>query len=1247
MRLKVILLSCLFGICLFPTNVFAQNAVEITYENLLHAQKFNLINKAKPNAEITNLQTKTTNAIVQKGIELPKSFTPEIIYGVEQKKPIAFLNVPRFIKNTDGSITELLSFNTKIIEGSEAAKNNRGQRVYAANSVLANGNWFKFKLSNRGVAKIDYAFFKALGIDVDNINPVNIRIYGNGGGILPENNATARADDLLENAIELIGMADGKFNNGDYVLLYSNGPHKIIADSTQKLFKHEFNIYDDNAYYFINTDIGAGKRVATNNTSGTPTLQISTANVFDFYEKDSFNFNQTGKEWWGEQLSNRTSNLLFTKKFTIPNILQGSLVTVTCNLASQCLAGLSSFNATINGNNLFNVNFATVGTSFGDKTADSRIINKTYTASSDNAEIALKYNTSNEFAIGAIGSIAINAKRNLVFNSGQFAFADLDTFSSGWKQYNIKANKIIKVWDVSKPTNVTAMQLSNNGNNPYFVAEANKLQEFVCFEEADFINPIAIGKISNQNLHNSQQVKYVIIAHPAFINQAQQLAEHHISRGTSTAVVTTAQIYNEFGSGAQDITAIRDFIKMYYDKANTVNLQNVLLFGDASYDFKDRVANNSNYIPSRESDESMVRINTFVSDDYFAILDDEEYIGSSTIANTLDVGIGRITCNTAAEAQDYINKIKNYNSNKAFGSWKNNVTFIADDMDSYGSIHMDDGELMCGVIKDSANFLNIYKIYLDGFQIEPTAGGYRCPSAQSAINAQLFNGTLVMNYNGHGSPSAWTEERIFTIQNISEYNNYNKLPLYVTATCDFAPYNLPALKSAGEILLTYSKGGAIALMTTTAAVFQSENKKINKDWWQGVLTHNATTNAYPTFGESIRLAKNKTYSNIWPEDFFINYRKFVMLGDPALSFNMPTKKVTIDSINGNSFNALNKDTIKALSKIALKGSITDLAGNTASNFNGEVEITIFDKPKKVRTLTTNPRDPKRIYELQNAQVFKGKANVVNGKYAISFITPKDLNYDFGFGKISMYAFSSTEDAQGYNPTIVIGGSSKELIVDNDAPIIKPFLNDTKFLNGGLTGPNSTLILQLSDSSGINASGAGVGHDITAVLDGNVGQPIVLNNFYNGEKDNYKQGTVQYPLRGLAEGKHTLTFKAWDVLNNSGTASLDFVVSKATTPTLTRVLNYPNPFTTKTNFWFEHNYPGELLYVTINIYSISGKIVKSINQLVNSPGSQVRDLEWDGKDQYGDRLGKGVYLYQISYKTASGFSANKLQKLVIL
>jgi hypothetical protein len=195
--------------------------------------------------------------------------------------------------------------------------------------------------------------------------------------------------------------------------------------------------------------------------------------------------------------------------------------------------------------------------------------------------------------------------------------------------------------------------------------------------------------------------------------------------------------------------------------------------------------------------------------------------------------------------------------------------------------------------------------------------------------------------------------------------------------------------------------------------------------------------------------------------------------------------------------------------------------------------------------------------------------------------------------------------------------------------VEAFINDDKFVSGGITNDKPLLYLKLSDNLGINTAGAGVGHDITAVIDGNTAQTKVLNDFFQTERDSSQRGTVRFPLEGLALGKHTIKVKAWDVENNSGEAAVEFLVAETGEIKLKNVLNYPNPFVTNTKFWFEHNLVGISIETHIQIFTVAGKVVKNIQNTFTPTTFRVDDVAWDGTDDEGDRLANGVYLYKIS------------------
>lgn len=1222
------------------------NTTPIASNMMYKVEKRKLNHFATPQVKITNIKTtRIENPRYDNTAVFPTNLEPAVYISVEKKQAFATILIPQYTRKEDQSIEKITGYDIELIEDNNTANKTTGNRVYAANSVLASGNFYKIALAKQGLYKIDYDFIKNnTGVDPAGFSSNNIRLYGNGGEMLAENNAVFRYDDLTENAIQVVDGGDGQLNQGDYILFYANGPHTILKDSLSKKFTHIFNIYSDESTYFLNFDKGPGKRIALQTAPGTPNVNVNSFNEFQFHEKDSVNLGRFGKTWWGDEFSDQPGRYLNrTFNFDIPAIDITTPVNIVSKVGAISYTGSNTMTINANGIVMPAVSMGPTGPNYYDPVIVAKTQSDVANITSNNISINFNFTKGSNTAVGYIDYIEINARRNLTFN-GYLNIADWNSVGTGnIAGYTIQnANANTQVWDITNPLIPVKMLTTLSGSTLSFTQDAAMLRRFLAIDGTSFNVPSFVEKTPNQNLHALTAKDYIVIVTPALKAEAEKLAAYHVSkRGYKTLIVTPQEIYNEFSSGTQDVSAIRDFIKMFYDKASANDLPKyVLLFGDASYDYKNRIAGNTNIIPVSETNESINKTTGYCTDDFFGFLDDNEDQNnySNNQINTLDIGIGRFPVSNATTAGNILNKIMNYDSPKSFGPWKNNMTFNADNGD--GNIHLEDAEYMADFTNDSLPVYNKYKIYVGGFNVESTPAGPRAPDANKAVTEQIYNGTFLMNYNGHGGPLGWCEERIFSMDDVNIMTNFNRLPLFLTATCDFAPFDNPAVNSAGEILLTKSDGGAIALMTTTQLVYADQNRIMNFNYMKSGFGP-MENNAYPTMGDAYRLSKNLRYVSSVSEFVASNFRKFSLLGDPGLPLAFPKHKVLTDSINGVSV-LVAYDTLKALGKYTISGHVADVNGNILDNFNGVVYPTIFDKAKKLST-TDNSKD----YMVQNNILYKGKATVKNGRFSYTFVVPKDINYQIANGKISYYTDNTIEDGNGYDNKIYIGGSSPNPIVDNQGPVIKPYLNDEKFVNGGITTKNSTLLLKLSDDNGINYTGNSVGHDITAVLDGNPQSTYILNNFFEADLDDYRAGTVRFPLSNLSEGNHSLTIKAWDIMNNSSEVKLDFTVTTSTEGKLANVYNYPNPFSTHTQFMFEHNMPNQNLYVSIKVLSISGKVVKNIRTMINTEGTRVSNIDWDGLDEYGDRLGNGVYLYNLSVKSQNGFSDNKLQKLILL
>ena len=1118
------------------------------------------------------------------------------------------------------------------------------QRTYVANSVLRNGSWAKISVKGPGVYKVDLPFLQALGFSQTSIPSTSIRLFGNAIGMLPENNTNPRPDDLTENAIQVFDGGDGVFNGSDFFLFYGEGPDKWLKDSVNQRFRHQKNLYSGESYYFITLG-GVGLRIPQFDATGSGNIVVANFRDRYFYELDSVNLLKSGKQWYGEEFSNLPGRPL-TRQFpvNIPGLLPGE----NAFFRSEVIGRTAGANSTMRVN-AGNTNFLThilpsVGTGQYDQLASTSTITSNFSVPS-----AVPFSLSYTLQPGSINAQAwlnwfeLFPKRKLsMAGANQLLFRDWESVGNGnIAEFRLAdALSTTTVWDVTVPERPIAVKGLLQGTELRFALSSEKLRELVAFQSQGFLQPEAKGQVVNQNLHGLPASDYVIVTHASLLAEASRLGSwHQQNQGLRTIVVTTDQVYHEFSSGIPDPSAIRDFVKMLYDKAGS-DVGNrpkyLLLFGDASFDFRNRIAGNVNLVPCYQSEISLDPLSTYTSDDFFGFLDDNEDVNISFPLSLLDIGIGRIPARTMQEAKYVVDKIIRYHDKESYGPWRNQITLIADDEDN--NLHFDDAEYHASVIKPKEIF-QLNKIYLDAYRQQSGSGGSRYPEVNQAINNRILTGTLIWNYSGHGGFRRLAEEVILDQEMVNSWSNVNRLPLFVTATCDFAPYDNPQIISLGENLLLREKTGAVALMTTTRVVFAFSNRVINNMFFQQALTKNAE-GKYPSLGESIRLTKNATYQNFGD---IVNNRKFTLLGDPALRLGFPEYSVKTTSVNNLSPGA---DTLRAMDKYEIMGEVVDANGNLLTAFNGDVYPSVYDKEQTLQTFANDPESKRAPFVTQSNLLFQGKAKVVNGRFAYSFVVPKDINYQYGPGRISYYADNGLKQGAGAETNWIIGGLGKNPAIDQAGPQIKAFINDEKFVNGGISNEAPVLFLRLFDSSGINTVGTGIGHDITAMLDEDPNQFFILNDFYQADENSYQRGSIRFQLPRLAEGLHRIRIKAWDVVNNSSDIILEFRVVKYEDFQLSQVFNYPNPFTSRTTFMFEHNRPGDLLTVSIRVFTASGKLVKNIRQTINSTGNRSFEIEWDGKDDFGEKLGRGVYIYRLEVKDQQGKKKTALQKLVI-
>ena len=1176
---------------------------------------------------------------------IPSSIDPKIKVYTNKGIKTAVVTFNPIIKSGSGySRVSNISFE---VYGGNAMAAMATTNFSQTNSVLAQGNWFKFKVEETGVYRLDKSFLTQLGVPAD-VDPRTIKVYGYGGDMLPLANSDNQYFDLPELAIRFEGEQDGVLNDNDYALFYGVGTKGWSAENATHL-----NLYSKDAYYFVTYGGSNGKRMQ-NYTEPTGAASVTYTDYLArvFHEQDLTNLVQLSRKWFGENFGSS-----FQQSFTLqtPMLNSSKPATVGINFGAVSTNG-TTFDISLNNQNIVT---KSISAKSGSALAWEGYFSSEQNLSSESNVFQIHFNNNGvPSAQGFVDFVAIDYYKHLAGYNKQFQFSFPEAVSevgTGAFQIN-NAQGISQVWDVSDRYNATYK--TNSSGTFTTKMPLGVLKKFVAVDQNDLHTPTPVSnaRVTNQNLKGTilanGNVDYLIITNNQFLAAANRLANlHQTKNNLKVKVVPLEVIYNEFSSGQQDVVAVRNFIRYVYQAGNQT-LKYVNLFGDASIDYLNRVPNNSNQVPifhllsEKLLSNSAANFNdqsNFSTDDFYALLDEGEGIITNNNYSGLDVAVGRMPVNTSQQANAMVDKIEQYLSTDNAGRWKNVYTALADDVDASSDeslqIALDE---MLDELNVNKPYFNVKKVFADSYQQEVVAGGPRYPKAKEDFLNGINSGSLMVNYLGHGNETGLGGERYLDLADIDQLNNNGKYPLFAIITCEFTRFENPLLQSGGERLFLREDAGAIGILATTRKIGITNANNFTKRISRWLFDYN---NDLPDVSMAEALMHTKNDAELPVQEKGV----VAFIGDPALKLATPKPDIRITHINEVEVENFT-GSLRALDRVKLKGQVTTENGQVINNFTGDLALQLFDKNQEKTTLVNDGvGDPMNFITLGET-VFRGNATVTNGSFEIEFVVPKDIKIAVGEGKASMYAVRESnvpDDYTGSNTTIKIGGVNENAAEDNKAPELKLFMNDETFISGGITNNAPLFLAHLEDENGINTA-SGIGHDMVAILDGDENNPVVMNEYYETEPNNFTKGFVNYPFSNLAEGLHTITFKAWDVYNNLATATLDFVVTSSSDLQLDKVLNYPNPFVDYTEFWFQHNRPNEPLQVQVQVLTVTGKIVKTINQTVVSDGFLSREIIWDGRDDFGDRIGKGVYIYRIKVKsTVSGQQAEKIEKLVIL
>ncbi|MBP3354303.1 MAG: type IX secretion system sortase PorU [Bacteroidales bacterium] len=1107
---------------------------------------------------------------------------------------------------------------------------------YTTKSKLASGRWVKIEVGGSGMYQISYSTLQNLGF-----NPSKVKIYGYGGNILPEDFTKPYIDDLPEIPV---------LRHNSRIIFYGEGTVSWTAENGT--FTHKQNPYSSKSYYFISQteEDDIEMESIEDNLSGNSSI-VTTFDDYALYENELCNVGNMGRNLYGEDFIFKT---IQNFNFNISGII-GDV-----NMRIDFIAKLQESGALSikhNGKNLTNGERNIKAFNNSDDwyytAAKLTTINKTFTPSPNSADVITLQFSASDPKLARLDFIKLQMERTLKLYGSAVKFRKFDAKST-LVRYKISTTgySAVNIWDITESHNPKKINATKENNALLFTPNNTGIREYIAFDaNATFSEPTIVGDVANQNLHGLERADLVIIAPQEFYQQAKRLAEFHRDNDQlSSLIVRPELIYNEFASGKADATAYRRFMKMFYDRAESLGdkalyPRYLLLFGDGSCDNRHITSEwqgyNYPFLLTFQSESSIDERNSYVTDDYFAFLKDSD--GRNLLADKPAIGVGRFPVRTVSEATTAVDKVINYSKNSNYGIWKNELCFIADDGNHSG--HMELAEDLIKIVKkNNPEFLS-NKLYIDAYNKVGGSSGGTYPDAKREMMNYFENGQLIVNYAGHGSATSWTKEKLLTIQDIKKLY-LEKLPFFITATCDFSRFDAPTT-SAGEEMFLNSKGGGIGLISTTRVVYMDKNETFNKEFISHLFNRDENGNRY-RIGDVVKLSKSAVTEHYGQD---LNKLNFILLADPALKLAFPEYKIKITEINGEKITGNPYDIVlKARSQVTFKGEILNPLGEKDETFNGYIQQRLYDSEREIVTHGNDEGGEPYTFKVRDSKLYEGKDIVKNGEFEFTFKLPKELNYSSDPALMNLYAYDEVQkvEAQGTSEEFIINGYDAEAEADTEGPIIEKFyLNDSGFIYGATINETPVIFVDVYDKSGINVSGIGLGHDFTIKIDNNSDLEYVVNNYFTPTAGEFGRGTLMYQIPELTEGEHTLTIKVWDTEGNSSEKSTMFIVEKGLEPEIFQLYTTQNPVRESAKFYLKHDRPNMIMQVTIAIYDLWGNLLWSRTNEGKSDMWTAEPVVWDLNDAAGKRVQPGIYIYKAYISTETGRSATDAKKIAVL
>ena len=1138
---------------------------------------------------------------------------------------IAFIPIVR----RDGHYEKLLS--ARVMITPEAKPVSQKRRVasttgvrYAAHSVLSDGRWAKIGITSDGIYQLTRTALRKMGFT----NPERVKLYGYGGHRQKEViDADADYDDLEEVPLYYSAKLDAWlfWGNG---LVYWNGNTRVL------------NHYARTACYFLTEGDGPAALATLPVPEGTVRNRYSTFTDHVLYEKDEFAWFSGGRDLF--EGANFAASGSRTYRLTTPNSDGGERLTVAFTAGASTSTSVTT---TVNGTSVGEMTLApTAKYIYG--TTGTQTYNVASHANGETWAIQLASTAGND---ARLDYLAMHYTRKLALSDGYVAFSQT---GAGISRFDIQTTAESVVMRVGSPSSPAALvPTTYDAETGLSATVDDATQTYVCFDPAyAFPQPTYMGAVENQDLHALDSLDMVILIPSSgrLQAQAERLAEAHRSHdGMRVGIVRADQVYNEFSSGTPDATAYRRLMKMLYDRAagDESAPRYLLLMGDCAWDNRMlspawSLRSPDDYLLCYESENSMSDTRCYVMEDYFGLLDDGE--GGDLLRNKTDIGIGRFPVVAEAEARVMVDKCIAFMDNTYAGAWKNSVSILGDDGDE--NEHMRYADDVAARISADNPEVEITKVMWDAFKRVSSTRNNTYPEVIALLKQQMADGMLVMNYTGHGSAITLSHEYVLNLEDFLQTRG-TCLPLWVTAACDIMPFD-GASDNIGEASVLNASGGALAFYGTTRTVYATQNLHMNRYFMHYLFACDERGRRY-RIGDAIYLAKNAIIADDLEGGNRENKLHYALLGDPALTIGAPREHVVLDSINGQSVRTT-VATLRAGSRVHLSGHLEDATGAVMDGFDGVLSMRLYDSERTITCL--NNAGARKAFEFASRgnALYVTRDSIHSGRFSLDFVTPQDINYSDAAGRIVLYALSNDRktEANGYSERFTLGGTSDELSGDTLGPVVYAYLNNEEFTDGDAVNSEPYFVATLSDESGVNFSGNGVGHDLVLCIDGRADLTYVLNNYYVGDFGDFTRGTVSFCIPALDPGEHTLTFRAWDVLNNCSTTSLSFTVDPSRKPSLLSLTASPNPLTTSTTFLISHDLPGATCTYEVEVFDFAGRRLWSHSE-TGTTSTGLYSIPWNLTTGGGSRLGSGIYLCRCTMQCDRSKRVSRTQKIIVL